>query len=227
MSNLTTSPKLRSQKVKSIKGCNVNASDIDLVNLCKTINAKWAQSPWLTIRWATTAKFAIKISEYSDILDFRLKNGRSSAQAIKIIEKSIKKTAPKVRGYIFKKYKESSKSYYPLFGISSKSPYLLPNDPKRLSKALELMVNGIAENGFGDKEYGTVYWTDIKKQYDLLLQDALTADRAISNNLTNKNKVKKEMKEVINAIAGIITINYPGTFETELGNWGFEKKRYY
>jgi hypothetical protein len=35
------------------------------------------------------------------------------------------------------------------------------------------------------------------------------------------------MKEVINAIAGIITINYPGTFETELGNWGFEKKRYY
>jgi hypothetical protein len=227
MFKLTVTPSSKNLEAKSLYSCNVNASDINLLNLSKTIVAKWAQSPWLTLQWLTAAEFAKKISKYNDILEFRLKNGRTGSQAVTIIEKKIIKAVTVVRRYIFEKYKyEASKSYYPSFGISSKAPYGLLKDSGKLTKSLKLMINAIDKNGFADKEYGTAYWTAIKNEYDQLIHDQATTNRVVMKNQNDKHKIKEEIKEVLSAIEAIIVINYPNTCNKELSNWGIKRRKY-
>ena len=57
----------------------------------------------------------------------------------------------------------------------------MPKDQNSRSAALTLMINAIALNDFGTKEYGTDFWTDIKARYDVLLTNATTTDSQVAS----------------------------------------------
>ena len=102
----------------------------------------------------------------------------------------------------------------------------MPKDQNSRSEALELMIKGIDANGFNDKTYGKTYWTNIKTQFDSLLQTASTTDGSVSNKVGDKNKLKKGLKKALNAIVLSVKANYPDTYKHELRTLGFQKEKY-
>jgi hypothetical protein len=230
MSDLTT-PTPVVLKPKPVKRTNVPRVDLDFGNLSNTISAKWTTTPWLTLQWLTATDFATKTANYYSTLGSRMKKGGARPQvtkALQIAEKKIDEGVLNVKNYIIEKYKkDNAKSYYPSFGIVQKgNGFALPKDQDGRSKALELLVEAIAENGFGDKQYGTKFWKAIQTEYDTLLETASATDSSISSNVGDKNVLKKEIKKALNSIIAIIRGNYPDTYKTELRNWGFQKEKY-
>jgi hypothetical protein len=230
MSDLT-SPVMGNEKSKPVRVQNVPVADIDFGNLGKKVSAKWATAPWLTMQWTTATEFANKTSQYSSILDARLKKGGTRPQvtkALKVVEKKMDDAIPNIKGYLLEKYgKESSKSYYAAFGIVLVAKtYAFPKDQSGRSKAIELMITAINKNAFGDKQYGTAFWTAIQTEYDSLLDNATDTDGEVSNKVGDKNVLKKEIKKALNALISIIKGNYPDTYKTELRTWGFQKEKY-
>jgi hypothetical protein len=230
MPDLTsTTPEI--QKTKPVKKTNVPAADIDFGNLGNAVSAKWATSPWLSLLWITAPEFAAKTANYYSTLDARMKKGGSRPQvtkALKEVEKKIDEGVLNVKNYIVEKYKkDNAKSYYPSFGILQiGKKYSLPFDQDGRSKALELLVEAIDDNGFSDKQYGIQFWTAIQTEYDTLLDTASATDSTISSKVGDKNVLKKEIKKALNSIIAVIRGNYPDTYKAELRNWGFQKEKY-
>jgi hypothetical protein len=218
------------QKPKPIKKTNVPVADIDFGNLGAAVSTKWSASPWLTLQWTTSANFSSITTRYMASLDTRIKKGSSRPQVtkgLKILEKKMDEALPNIKSYLYEKYQKSAKNYYPAFGIIHKGTiFILPKDQDGRSKALELLVDAIDENGFGDKQYGSKFWKAIQTEYDQLLADAAATDSTISSNVGDKNVLKKEVKKVLNSIIAVIRGNYPDTYKTELRNWGFQKEKY-
>ena len=219
------------ENVNSTKNGNVPISDVDFGNVINTVSVKWAASPWLTLQWLTSANFATKATTYQTTLSARQQTGSTrsqTTQALKIMDKTIDEAVSYVKVYIVDKYKkESAQSYYAAFGIvKANDRYTLPIDQNNRSAALTLMINAIAINDFGTKEYGTDFWTDMKAQYDVLLTIATTTDSQVASKVGDKNILKKELKKGLNSIIIAIKANYPDNYKEELRNWGFQKEKY-
>ena len=213
------------------KTTNVPVADIDFSNVVGKVRDKWEASPWLTLLWITFSEFKAKADDYQTTLTQRLQTGKNRpqiTQSLKKLNKEIDEKVANVKGYIADKYgKDSAVSYYPSFGIEFyKKSYLMPKDQNSRSEALELMIKGIDANGFNDKTYGKTYWTNIKTQFDSLLQTASTTDGSVSNKVGDKNELKKGLKKALNAIVLSVKANYPDTYKQELRTWGFQKEKY-
>ena len=216
---------------KPSKTGNVPAKDLDFGNVVSSVSAKWTSNTWLTLKWANAPEFAVKVENYKNTLDVRLQTGSTRPQitkAMKVMEKKMDDTISYVKGYIIDKYKKDvAKSYYAAFGlVLHNKTYKLPKDQNARSNALTLMLKGIADNGFNDKEFGAEFWTAIKTEYDLLLQSATATDGQVSIKVGDKNELKTYLKKVLNAIVLVIKGNYPDTYKAELRDWGFQKEKY-
>ena len=217
--------------VKVKKTATVPAKDLDFAKVAKSVADKWATEPWLQLQWTNQNDFATQQTEYTAVLNTRQSTGSSRPQitkALKVLDKKIENSISYVKGYITDKYKkETAQSYYASFGMDFiNKAYLLPSDQNRRSAALKLMVDAVASNGFGDKEFGTTYWTTIKQEYDTLLAQALGNDSTVASNVSSKNVLKAALTKVINALINALKAHYPDTFKAELRNWGFQKEKY-
>ena len=217
--------------VKPIRTGNVPVADVDFGTLVQNVSTKWTANVWLTLQWLTPVKFAANAAAYNATLTARQQTGSTRSQttnALKILDKNIEEAVVYVKGYILETYKkESSKSYYPAFGIAHiGGRYTLPKDQNSRSAALKLMIDAIATNGFGTKEFGTTFWTTTKTQYDVLRAAATTTDSQVSSKVGNKNILKADLKKSLNAIVSVIKANYPDNYKQELRNWGFQKEKY-
>lgn len=145
-----------------------------------------------------------------------------------MLDKKIEGSTSYVKGYITDKYKkEAAQSYFASFGMDFiNKTYVLPFDQNKRSAALKLMIDAIASNGFGDKEFGTAFWTSIKTDYDALLTQASGTDSTVSSNVSNKNVLKAELTKVLNSLIYSIKAHYPDTYKAELRSWGFQKEKY-
>ena len=222
---------LNEENVNPNKTGNVPASDVDFGNVVNTVSIKWTASPWLTLQWLTSATFATKATTYQTILSARQQTGSTRAQttqALKILDQEIDDAVSYVKVYIIDKYKKDmAKSYYAAFGIVHVNDYYaMPKDQNSRSAALALMIDAIAVNDFSNREFGTVFWTDIKTQYDILLSNATTTDSQVASKVGDKNILKKELKKGLNSIVTSIKANYPDNYKEELRNWGFQKEKY-
>jgi hypothetical protein len=210
---------------------NVPASDVDFGNVANTVSLKWDTSPWLTLLYTNSEKFAQDVASFRQILSSRQQVGANRPQitkALEILDKKIDDALAYVKGYIIDKYKkEAAPSYYPQFGIVHKTnKYVFPSDQNSRSAALDLMISGINENGFNDKEFGAAFWLDIKEKYNILLIKATSTDGTVSEKVGDKNALKSKIKKVLNSLILNIKSNYPETYKTELRNWGFQKEKY-
>lgn len=227
------------KKIKEEKGTDhkvnktatIPAKDADFCNVVKSISNKWNDTEWFSVRWTTSTEFAAKVSSYETILYDRLQTGSSRPQltkGLKVLEKKTDDSLTYVKGYILEKYKrENAKSYYRAFGIELlNKTYAFPKDQNARLNALDLMVNAIADNGFADKDYGTIFWTNLKTDYENLLTLANEKDSLVSEKVSIKRMLRKDLEKTLNAIIYILKGHYPDTFKSELRNWGFQKEKY-
>lgn len=215
---------------KSKKGA-LPATDTDFGNVAATVAAKWNETPNIVLLWTDATEFATTAAAYNTELSMRntIGGGRPQiTQALKEIEGTMDNALLYVKGYVVDKYKkESAPSYYPAFGIEHKSPrYIFPIDQNKRLASFELMLTGLADNGFNDKEYGKSFWTDIKTRYALLINQASSADGTISSKVSSKNGYRESLKKALNSLIMAIKANYPDTYKAELRVWGFQKEKY-
>ncbi len=218
-------------KVKVNKTATVPNKDVDFGKVVNSVSVKWSTSPWLELLWTTSTDFATKTASYQTTLGARIQTGSGRpqiTQALKTLDKDINDKISYVKGYIVDKYKkEAAKSYYASFGFQLVGKaYKLPTDQNGRSAALTLMITAIESNGFGAKEFGTTYWSDIKNQYNSLLSQALTKDSQVSIKVGDKNILKADLQKALNSIILVIKGNYPDTYKAELRSWGMQKEKY-
>jgi len=228
MADVTTTP---NGNVKSNSSSNVPAADIDFGKVATDVATKWAITTEVSLLWTTSSEFSTLASAYKTELSSRKLIGGSRpqiTQALKQLDNTIDDSLSYVKGYIVDKFKkEAAASVYSAFGIlHQKNKYVFPKDRNKRSAALELMIDGIAANGFGTKEFGTTFWTDLKTKYDSLLNQASTTDGTISGKVNAKNTLKSSLKKTMNCLILAIKANYPDSYKAELRTWGFQKEKY-
>lgn len=209
----------------------VPVADVDFGNVATNVAAKWNATPGISLGWTTASEFATQAAAYNTQLSQRNQVGGGRPQITRALKKSVRimdDALAYVKGYIIDKYKkDAASSYYPAFGIEHKNDkYVLPRDRNKRLASLELMLQGLLDNGFGAKEYGTAFWTDIKMQYASLVSQASFTDGIISSRVSSKNTLKASLKKTLNSLITVIKANYPDTYKAELRTWGFQKEKY-
>lgn len=216
---------------KSTKKSNVPIADVDFGTVAFNVATKWNETASISLLWTTATEFTTQATAYNSELSMRnqVGGGRPQiTQALKNLDVIMDDALAYVKGYIIDKYKkESAPSYYPAFGIEHKKiKYVFPRDRNKRLASLELMLQGIVDNGFGGKEFGTAFWTDIKTQYESLVNQASSTDGIISSRVSSKNTLKGSLKKTLNSLISVIKGNYPDTYKAELRTWGFQKEKY-
>lgn len=217
--------------VKPSKKGVVPVTDVNFGEVITSVSKKWASSNWLSLQWLTAAEFDTNAKNYNTVLNARLKEGSTRPQitkALGTLDKTIDGALSYIKIYITEKYKkENATSYYPEFGIEYKiNNYLFPADQNKRLLALDLVIAALQTHGFENKEYGVAFWTPIKAQYKLLLEQALAKDGEVSVKVGDKNALKNNLKKGLNAIVNTLKANYPDSYKQELRNWGFQKEKY-
>jgi hypothetical protein len=206
------------------------STDVDLVVVATEAAAKWATKPEIVLVWITVVDFAAKTGQLKALFESRTIIGSERPQItkqLKTLDQTINKHLRYVKNYIEEKYKDAALSYYPAFGIEYiNKTYVLPKDRNSRSEALNLMVNGLTENNFGTKEFGTAFWQDIRTQYNLLIGRAVSNDGQVSLKVGDLNSLKKEIRLTLNCLISAIKANYPLTYKAELRDWGFQREKY-
>lgn len=211
---------------------NIPRKDDDLLTVAQAASTKWSVTPGITLLWKTPDQFVLDVTNYKESLRSRQSIGSSrptQTAALKKTDKKINTAAEKVKTYINEKYDTlaEAKAAYAGFGFVHKNrSYKFPVDHDKRVGALELMIAAIASNGFGSKPFGTTFWTDINEVFIAALGDTTATDKAVSEDVGDKNIYRDVVHKVLVSLLLIIEANYPDDYKQVKRAWGFLKENY-
>ena len=87
------------------------------------------------------------------------------------------------------------------------------------------MVAAIDADGFGNEEYGNTFWRDMQTNYSAALDAAGATAGNVSTKVAGKNRLKKDIKNVLNSLLLVLKGNYPDTYPGVYREWGWQKER--
>jgi hypothetical protein len=205
--------------------------DNDFDQLCRQVSAKWTTAPDFVLRYITQADFERKVSDYGSTLNSkqRVSGDRPSlTQELALSDAEIEKGVTAVKLYLREKYEKKASAFYAAFGIvyKTKKGYVFPYDRNKRLNCLLLAKTAIVTEGFSDKKYGAVFWSELYERYKTLTIEAIVTDGDISHKVGSKNLLRAELEEVLNSLILLIRAHFPQTAAAELRNWGFQKDKY-
>ncbi|GAB4341741.1 MAG: hypothetical protein OHK0038_21460 [Flammeovirgaceae bacterium] len=206
-------------------------SQFDLLNLAEAVSTKWLASPQITLLWIKASEFKNLVEQYRNLLSERVNvgSGRSlQTQTLKELDADISKAVEEVKIAIMAKFgKEKGKAYFAEFGITKQNnSYKLPADRNLKINSLPLLVKGVQTYQLNVVGFDSNFFANLVSRYQTALNDAKVTDSNVSISVGNKNDLKNQIQEVINALLLLIKANYPKTYENELRGWGFQKEKY-
>jgi hypothetical protein len=217
--------------VKKVYKSNTPTNDINLAALGLRVANKWAAYPQITLLFIAQADFLTKATQFNTFIQQRITEQQTrpmTTRTTRELEADIKLGLKIVRGYLFEKYKDLNKAkiYYPDFGLEKKDKiWVFPTDQQRAIAALGTIKTSIIAHGFGNKDYGTAFWTAMKTDYTTTVQTAISNDGSSSNTVSQKEVLKKELKTAMAALRNAIRANYPDTANGVLRDFGFQKEK--
>ncbi len=216
--------------VYKTKKKNVPVKDNDFGELCTSVSKRWKEMPKFNLLHISREMFEEKATLFNSMLNNSLQAaGNRSPLTLRLqkADATMDQGIRAVKIYLKEKYEGSAPAYYALFGLEwHNSAYKLPYDRNKRRNVLNQILSGISTEGFGDKKYGTAFWTDLTNEYNSLLDTAIKTDGLKSSNIGNKKLLKEELSTALNAIISLIRAQYPGNAASELRNWGFQKDKY-
>lgn len=206
-------------------------ADADFLTVCKAVMISWLANPAITLLWINQAAYAAMVAAYETSYSTRLSDGSmrpSITQTLDQLDKQMDDALSEVKVYIQKKFKKANaEAQYARYGIiHNKNTYQLPRDRDNRKTSLPLMIAAIATDGFGAEEFGTVFWTTMKTNYELALSNAGDTDSLVSKGAAGKNEQKKNITKVMNALRFVLRGNYPDTYAAVYREWGWQKEDY-
>jgi hypothetical protein len=110
--------------------------------------------------------------------------------------------------------------------VQENKTYILPRDNDKRKKALVLMKDAIATDGFGSEEFGTIFWKNSITAFNDALKNTTDTAKKVSNKVSAKDNNRGKIHKVLIALTKLIEANYPDTYKQVLREWGFIKQNY-
>lgn len=218
---------LSDEKKKSKKRYTPGADDNFKAVAQRTCNA-WKSNPGITLVWTTQGEMQTLVKDYSTDLAERKSIGGdrpSITSTLTLLNLDMDTAVNNVKVYIEKKFKkENAKPQFPRYGIVMENgAYALPRDQNKRFENLDLMIAAIDKDGFGDEEYGTAFWTDMKTRFGTAIEEASSTDGTVSGKVSGKNVARKKLNKIMTALRKVLMGNYPDTYQAVLREWGWQK----
>lgn len=216
---------------KPIRTAALPTSDVDFMDVAKTVGASWAANPAITLVWKTPMQFNNDVLSYSAALSSRQNTGSNRpalTQTLQQLDKKIDAAVTEVKVYIEKKFKKTNApAQFARYGIVKENRgYVLSRDRNNRNNSFNLMLQAIQADGFGGEEYGTAFWTAIQSDYTAALQASSNTAGDISSKVATKNQQKQAIKKVMTALQLLLRANYPDTYAETYRQWGWKKESY-
>ena len=217
-------------KTKSAKGYTPD-KDADMKTVVDRICASWKLYPAITLAWITQPDMESLAKTFSGDLADRQSAGGDRPSITSLLQQQnadMDAGATEVKVYIEKKYKKkNAKPQFPRFGIGKyNNAYMLPRDQSQRLLSLDLMIAAIAKDGFSDEEYGTAFWTDMKKTFGDTLASASSTDGTVSGKVSGKDVARRQLVKIMTALRLALRANYPDTYQAVYREWGWQKQSY-
>jgi hypothetical protein len=205
-------------------------SDIGVLRTAQDVLQNWDAAKY-PLDYAAKAKVQQAVSNLelfmSSVRTVRADRSPEGKQ-LDILDEEINTNIEPVKGYLTEQYgKKLAKSHYPAFGIEQTSDkYNLPGKRSLRVRALKMLLQGIEKYGYGDKKYGTEYWTAIYEEYASLEASVRDNDGLSTRDAAAKNQSKMFCIKWLRSIALIIEANHPDDYMERLRSLGFQKEKY-
>jgi hypothetical protein len=205
--------------------------DIDLMDVSKNVSDSWIANPQITLLWKNSATFKKEVDSYADNLVDRIDTGtKRPGVTLSLMQqdKQIDEGVTEVKIYIAKKFKKANApAQYPRYGIVKVGDtYKMSLDRNQRKATLGLMVKAIAEDGFGEEEYGSNFWKAIQADYTASVDAAGANAGNVSEKVATKKMQKRGIRKVLKALRKALEANYPDTYREMLRKWGWQKERH-
>lgn len=202
----------------------------DIATLAQQVAAHWSGSP-LTLIWTNADAFSTAATTFRNQLLARRDTGAlrpGHTYTMNEIEEQIEAALREVKVYIQGKFKTAgAAAQYPRYGMVHRGDrWIMPPDRDDLRISLNSMITAIAADGFGEREYGTAFWTGIKANFDAAFNAAKNTDGAISGAISDKNEEKEYILKTLKALLNLLEANYPDSYEEQYRLWGFQVEDY-
>ena len=210
---------------------NIPAADVDFMDLSKNVATNWLANAAITLVWKTPADFQKLVNSYETELTSRKSTGSvlpGQALTLKQMDKQINDAVKDVKVYIQRKFKKANAdAQYARYGITREyKTFIINRDRNNRRDALKLMIAAIDADGFGPEEFGTAFWTGMQTNYSAAINAAGTTAGDVSIKVAGKNRLKKEIKTVLNSLLLVLKGNYPDTYPGVYRDWGWQKERF-
>lgn len=218
-------------KPKKVVTSNIPITDVDFMDVAKTVAASWLANPAIVLLWKKSDDFSRQVQAYADTLGLRTDTGSKRpglTLTLQQLDNQINDAVKEVKVYIAKKFKKANAlAQYARYGIVKiNEGYKMAKDRNQRKAALELMVKAIAEDGFGDEEYGINFWKAVQADYATALEQAGTTAGNVSEKVATKNVQKRAIKKALVALLYVLKGNYPDTYREMYRKWGWKKENY-
>lgn len=205
--------------------------DIELMDVSKNVSVSWIANPQITLLWKNSAEFEKEVQSYAENLVDRIDTSTHRPAVTRALvqqDKQIDEGVIEVKIYIAKKFKKANApAQYARYGIVKVGDtYKMSLDRNQRKAALGLMVKAIAEDGFGEEEYGSNFWKAIQADYTASVDAAGANAGTVSEKVATKKVQKRGIRKVLKALRRALEANYPDTYREMLRKWGWQKERY-
>lgn len=216
------------KKAKTIKA--IPDGDTDFLTTAKAVNAAWKLNTKIILIWIEQPEYEVVVGDYEKSLTGRQKTGskrKGQTFSLKQVNVTIDEGVTEMKTYIEKKYKKkNAQPHFVRFGITKQgTTYKMVVDQDERAKALELMIDAVADDGFGSEEYGTAFWKDIQTKFNDAVAAAKGTDKSVSGSVSIKKESRKQAEKVMKSLRLVIEGNFPDTYKSVLRQWGFLKQR--
>ena len=217
---------------KPIRLPRLPQKDADFGAVVTQVAKQWARNDKLILLWTDAQEFEEKGVAFNAALTNRKSAGSnrpSQTQTLDSLDAMIDQGIARAKIYIKDKWEDQQEAVaqFARYGIIKRgSVYELPRDRQDRLKALDLTIAAIIKDGFEQKPFGKDFWQQTLVQYKTTLEAAGNTDGSVSAEVSTKDLLKAELKEIMEALQLLIRANYPQTWEAIYREWGWQKEDY-
>lgn len=200
----------------------------DLLYVASNVAEKWTLSPEITMVSVSSAVFTNQVAAAKADHAQRKQDGANRSiytGQLKALDAQADEGVAKVKAYLIGKYEDEdvAKTYYGICGIVKEGAnYRLPFDRQDRLANLDLMISGIAAEGFGTKPYGTDFWTTLKTNYTNALSAAGDTDSEVSGGIATVDPLLDKIRKTLLGLRFVLRGNYLDTYQQVWREWGYQ-----
>ena len=182
-------------------------------DLALRLKDAWPAAPQLVFIWTTAAKYGTQAVAFEESVTKREQAGMLRPQVtgdLRTLDAKMQDGLNYVKGYIAEKFtKARAKEHYAEFGIETyRDAYILPADQGERLEALDKLLAALKATGLDGRDYGTAFWTPIRKDYATATGQATSTAQGVTKAIADREPLEEYILEVLSAMLSLLDAQY-------------------